>query len=160
MSGQKIGRLVDHLGYWHDRFARLVHSHVERSLVEHGDVSVSQWRVLVLLFHREVETIPEIAAAFPVDQAEASRLVARVEFKGLVARKVDRKDPSRTTFKLTRKGRQLTLELATVAEASDRECFGALDDDEVRQYKSLLAKLLEAHGEDAERERIAASLRV
>ncbi len=150
MSKQKIARLVDHLGYWHDRFGRLVHGYFEQRLAEHGDVTASQWRVLVLLFHRQADSIPEIAAAFSVDQAEASRLVARVEFKGLVARKVDPQDPTGTTFKLTRKGRQLTLELAAVAEASDKACFGALSDDEITQYKSLLAKLLAAQGEALE----------
>ncbi len=149
MSKQKIGRLVDHLGYWHDRFGKLVHGHLEQRLAEHGEVSVSQWRALVLLFHREAETIAEIAEAFAIDQAAASRLVARVEFKGLAVRKIDPKDSTRTTFRLTRKGRQLTLELAAVAETSDQACFAAFSDDEITQYKSLLVKLLEAHGEKA-----------
>ncbi len=147
MGKQKIGKLDDHLGYWHDRFGRLAHDHLEQRLAEHGDVTVSQWRALVLLYHRQADSIPGLAATLAVDQAAASRLLARLEFKGLVARKVDPKDPSRATFKLKRKGRALTLELAEVADASDRECFAALSDGEIRQYKSLLAKLLEAHGE-------------
>ena len=164
MGGTKIGRLADDLGYWHNRFGRLVDDHLERRMAEDGDLSVFQWYVLLLLHHREADTVAEIAAAAAIDASEVSRLVARLEFKGLVARRVGRPsdgargEPGGAAFKLTRKGKQRTLELAAAAEASARVCFGALSHDEVRQYKSLLAKLLGAHGDESERELIEASL--
>ncbi len=158
MSGKKIGRLVDHLGYWHDRFGRLVHARFEQRLAEQGDVTVSQWRVLVLLYHRDAGSIAEIAAALPADQAAASRSVARLEFKRLVSRKADPENPGASRLKLTRKGRQLTAELAAAADENDRAYFGTLSGEEIVQYKSLLAKLLEAHGDAPEGEWIDAPL--
>ncbi len=158
MSAGKISRLADHLGYWHNRFGRLVDADLEQRLAEHGDVTVSQWYVLVLLYHRQAASVPEVAAALSIDRAAASRLVARVEFKGLVARRVDPGDPPAATLKLTRKGRKLTSELAAAADENDRVCFEALSDDEVVQFKSLLAKLLGAHGEAPERKWIEAPL--
>ena len=159
MSKPKIARLADHLGYWHNRFGRRVDQHLEQRLAEDADITVSQWYVLVLLYHREAESVPEMAAALPIDQAAASRLVARLEFKRLVSRKADPADATTFKLKLTRKGRQLTTELAAAAAEHDRACFGTLSDDEIIQYKSLLAKLLEAHGDAPERGWIEAPLR-
>ena len=159
MSKPKIARLADHLGYWHNRFGRRVDQHLEQRLAEDADVTICQWYVLVLLYHREAESVPQLAAALPIDQAAASRLVARLEFKRLVARKADRSDTTAFKLKLTRKGRQLTSELAAAAAEHDRACFGALSAGEIVQYKSLLAKLLEAHDVAPERGWIEAPLR-
>ncbi len=150
MTPPKISRLFDHLGYWHNRFGRLIDGHLEQRLAEHGELTVSQWYVLVLLYHREADSVPTIAATLPIDPAEASRLVSRLEFKGLVARKIDPSDPHSAHLKLTRKGRKLTSELAAAADASERALFGGLSDDEIARYKGLLAKLLEANGDDPE----------
>ncbi len=150
MSKPKIARLADHLGYWHNRFGRRLEARFEERLVEAADVTVSQWHALVLLFHREAESVPELATALPMDPAAASRLVARLEFKRLVSRKADPKDPGAFKLKLTRKGRQVTTELAAVAAEHDRAYFGTLNEAEVVQYKSLLARLLEAHDDAPE----------
>ena len=158
MSKPKIARLADHLGYWHNRLGKRVDRDLEQRLAD-ADVTVSQWSVLVLLYHREAESVPGVAAALPIDPAAASRLAARLEFKRLVSRKADPADATAFKLKLTRKGRQLTSELAVAAGENDRAFFGVLSDDEIARYKSLLAKLLEAHDEAPEGSWIEAPLR-
>ncbi len=158
MSEREVSGLFDHLGYWHHRFGRLVHTHFERRLAEHG-ITVSQWCVLVLLYHRQAETISEVAAAFPIDQAAASRLVARLESKDLLVRTADPADRRSTRLALTPEGRRLTPELAAAADANDQAYFGALSRKEVAQYKALLAKLLKNLGEEPAREWVEAPLK-
>lgn len=138
---ENVSQLSDNLGYWHNRLNRLVETGFERRLTAFG-LTVSQWSVMALLFHGEARTIGELADAFPLDQGAVSRLVDRLREKSLVVRRRHETDRRLTIVELTEKGRALMPELAAAADDNDASFFGVLDDDEIAEYRQLLAKLL------------------
>ena len=138
---EPVSQLSDNLGYWHNRLNRLVETGFERRLAGFG-LTVSQWSVMALLFHGEARTIGELADAFPLDQGAVSRLVDRLREKSLVVRRRHETDRRLTIVELTQQGRALMPALAAAADDNDASFFGVLSDDEVAEYRRLLAKLL------------------
>lgn len=144
---ESVSRLSDNLGYWHGRLHRMIETGLDRRLAAHG-LTVSQWSVMALLFHREARTIGELADAFPLDQGAVSRLIDRLKDKSLVVRRRHPTDRRLTMVELTDAGRALMPVLAAAADDNDAAFFGVLDDDDIAEYRRLLARLLLQAGRD------------
>jgi DNA-binding MarR family transcriptional regulator len=110
-----------------------------RSLADAGeDVTLTQYRSLVVLASRGPQGVAALADAVAVTPPTASRLVDRLVKKGLVRRRTDRQDRRQVRIALTETGRHLidavsarrrqeiaTL-LATVAPETQRSVVDAL----------------------------------
>lgn len=135
--------LHHHLGYWHGRFDQVVHTALDRRLAA-ANITVSQWNVMALLYHREADTVRDIARIIDLDAGAVTRLADRLEKKGYLRRTPDLSDRRSVLLSLTSSGRRLVPDLAMIVDENDQAYFGVLNHDEVLQYQGLLGKLLRA----------------
>lgn len=90
-----------------------------RSLADAGEqVTLTQYRALVILASRGHQSIATLADAVSVTPPTASRLCERLVRKGLVRRRVDRHDRRQVRVALTESGRTL---IDTVTERRRQE---------------------------------------
>ncbi|MGW2426222.1 MarR family winged helix-turn-helix transcriptional regulator [Streptomyces sp. NPDC001709] len=140
----KTSGLHDHLGYWLRRLSDEVHSRFEAELARH-DVTVSQWGVMISVFHGH-DTTKAVAAHMDIDPGAVSRLVDRLMAKGLIRREPDPSSRRTVRLVLTDQGQVLVPVLAELADHNDTHYFGSLDAGQRRQLEQWIRRLLgEAH---------------
>ncbi len=140
-----IHSLQDRVGYWHERLAQSLAADLDRRLAPHG-ASAAQFGLLVILVRGESNTVRGAALRLNLDGAAVTRLADRLQAKGLVAREPDTTDKRSVRLRLTDAGRSLVPKLVAAADAHERAWFGSLSFAELRQYKAVLAKLLQPTG--------------
>ena len=93
-----------------------------RSLADAGEeVTLTQYRSLVILASRGPQGVADLAKAVAVTAPTASRLCERLVRKGLVRRRTDRRDRRQVRVGLTGAGRHL---VDTVTERRREEIAG------------------------------------
>jgi DNA-binding MarR family transcriptional regulator len=140
-----VNGLYDHTGYWLNRLQAETHAQLERRLAEHG-VTAAQWGVLIGLHQGASNTVRGLAAYLSVDGGAVTRLIDRLEGKGLVARQVDRADRRSVILSLSEAGRRLIPLLAEAVDAHDAAVMAGLSGNERRQFVAVLSQLLSAQG--------------
>jgi len=148
MSDDLPSGLHAHDGYWLDRLRSLVHHGFDAALAAE-QVTMAQWSALITLYRGEARTPAELARFIDVDPGALTRLLDRMERKGLVTRMRDDADRRSITLALTDRARALAPKLSGLADANDRLFFGALDAEEQAELRRLIAKLLAGRGIDA-----------
>ena len=143
-------RLQDHVGYWLRRLSDAVHGRFERQLAVHG-VTVAQWNALVAVYHGEATTVRALARFIHIDPAAVSRVIDRLEEKGLMARMADPTSRRRVRLALTAAGRALVPALIRVADRNEEAFFGGLGTAERRQLLERLRSLLPKQSMERER---------
>jgi DNA-binding MarR family transcriptional regulator len=100
-----------------------------------------EWRVLGSLDGDEGSTITGLADLSFMEQSRMTRLVERMEAKGLVRRAADPHDRRRVRVFYTDAGRALATRLIAAAKAHEARVLDLLPPAEARQLKALLARL-------------------
>jgi DNA-binding MarR family transcriptional regulator len=116
-------------------------------LDEAEDVTLTQYRSLVVLASRGAQGMASLAEALGVTPPTASRLCDRLVRKGLVRRRTDRNDRRQVRVALTEAGRRL---VDVVMERRRREIADLLQtvpEDARRSVVAGLQQLAEAAGE-------------
>lgn len=144
-SSERPNGLHAHTGYWLDRLRGLVHGSFEALIARHG-VTVAQWSVLITLYREEASTPAELARFIDVDPGALTRLLDRLEAKGLLRRVRSSADRRSVSLGLTETAQALTPRLAALADENDRDFFGTLTPAEQAAFRQLLAKLLTSRG--------------
>lgn len=145
MPSAKVSPLEAHLGYW----LRMVSNHVSGSFrrrVEDKGATVAEWVVLRELFDREHARPSDVAAALGMTRGAISKLVDRLTAKGLAEKTVSEEDRRYQSVTLTRAGRALAPQLASLADRNDEKIFSVLSEAERRTLLRLMKKLTKAHG--------------
>lgn len=121
-----LGALDDHLGFW----IRFVSNHVsgrfERLMTEHG-VTVTEWVALRTLYNKTQTTHAELIEALGMTKSAASKVVTRLEAKGLATRISAAHSAREQLIVLTPQGRELLPVLAACADENEQFFFGHLD---------------------------------
>ncbi|TQV81287.1 MarR family transcriptional regulator [Exilibacterium tricleocarpae] len=133
--------------YWISRLASLMQEHFNESLQQH-DVTWPQWMVLNVLYHRLATTPAQVAANIGIDRSAITRLVDRLEKKGLVQRQHDGLDRRSIRLLLTERGSRLIHTLNDSANAHQRRFLEHLPSTEYRGLKGNIQKMLRAGGLD------------
>ena len=124
-----------------------------RSLADAGEeVTLTQYRSLVILAARGPQGVAALAEAVAVTPPTASRLCDRLVRKGLVRRRTDRRDRRQVRVGLTEAGRHL---VDTVTERRRREIAGLLasiPQQDQRPVAAALQQLAKAAGEVPEQD--------
>ena len=124
-----------------------------RSLADAGEeVTLTQYRSLVILASRGPQGVAALAEAVAVTPPTASRLCDRLVRKGLVRRRTDRRDRRQVRVGLTGAGRRL---VDTVTERRRREIAGLLasiPQQDQRPVAAALQQLAKAAGEVPEQD--------
>jgi DNA-binding MarR family transcriptional regulator len=140
-----VSELTDHLGYW----LRFVSNHVSRAFqakVEAVGVTVSEWVVLRQLYDGEGVSPGELMDVLGMTQGAISKLISRLQSRGLVIRSVVEEDRRRQRIELTEEGRRLVPVLAGLADQNDREFFGVLPADVRDRIFAAAKEIVRLHG--------------
>lgn len=136
--------LEAHLGFW----LRLVSNHVSsrfRMLMEAQGCSVTEWVALRTLFDRPETTHAELIRALGMTKGAASKIVSRLEEKGLAKRRSAEGSNREQALSLTKKGADLVPRLAALADENDAHFFGHLDGREQKALLEAFQALVEHH---------------
>ncbi|MAD03104.1 MarR family transcriptional regulator [Pseudoalteromonas shioyasakiensis] len=131
---QDLGRLVSYLR------SNLV-THLDDAL-EDKELTSAQYIVVVLLARGKVNTLAELCEHMMYDRGAMSRLLSRLEDKGLVAKKQSVEDRRSTLLCLTKKGQQLYPEILPTVNDIYRKALTGFSDDEQKQLASLLFRAI------------------
>ena len=131
---QDLGRLVSYLR------SNLV-THLDDAL-EDKELTSAQYIVVVLLARGKVNTLAELCEHMMYDRGAMSRLLSRLEYKGLVAKKQSVEDRRSTLLCLTKKGQQLYPEILPTVNDIYRKALTGFSDDEQKQLASLLFRAI------------------
>jgi DNA-binding MarR family transcriptional regulator len=117
--------LEAHLGFW----LRFVSNHVSsrfQQLLEAEGVTVTEWVALRTLWSQEETTHAELIDALGMTKGAASKVVSRLEEKGLAGRQLANGRAREQSLGLTTAGKTLVPQLAALADANDAHFFGHL----------------------------------
>ncbi|MGV3622742.1 MAG: MarR family winged helix-turn-helix transcriptional regulator [Archangium sp.] len=140
----KPSQLEDHVGFW----LRFVSNHVSSrfaQLVEARGVTVSEWVALRELLVDEPPSASTLMQRLGMTKGAVSKVLARLEEKGLVRRTWDRDDGRAQVLELSAAGRKLVPVLARLADENDAHFFDALPKAERKQLIATLRRLVDAH---------------
>lgn len=134
-----ISRLDAHVGFW----LRFVSNHVSAEFgkaVEAHGVSVSEWVALRQLFDTGAATAGGLIDSLGMSKGAVSKIVTRLQDKGLVERTAHERDRRAQQIVLTPAGRALVPTLAAEADRNDATFFGHLG---AAQRQALVATMKE-----------------
>lgn len=127
----------------------LVGRHTAQVLKQHGDLNLSQWRVLAAVGEAPGRMAHEVVAITPMDKGIVSRAVKTLIAKGLLHRDVDKQDRRRASLVPTALGQQVysaiaaSLQAAVApvgAEITDMAAFAQMADAAIAAYRELIEK--------------------
>jgi DNA-binding MarR family transcriptional regulator len=124
-----------------------------RSLADAGEeVTLTQYRSLVVLASRGPQSMAELADAVAVTPPTASRLCDRLVKKGLVRRRTDRHDRRQVQIALTPLGRDLVDAVTDRRRQEIADLLVAIPTKTQRSVVVALSQLAEAAGEVPEQD--------
>lgn len=124
-----------------------------RSLADAGeDVTLTQYRSLVVLASRGPKTVAELADVVAVTPPTASRLCDRLVKKGLIRRRAGRHDRRQVHIALTETGREL-IDAVTVRRRREiADLLAAIPLETQRSVVAALTQLAQVAGEVPEQD--------
>ncbi len=136
--------LEAHLGFW----LRFVSNHVStrfQKLLEAQGVTVSEWVALRTLWSQDEATHADLIKALGMTKGAASKVVSRLEEKGLAQRQLAEGRAREQVLVLTGAGKLLVPKLAALADANDAHFFGHLPLDERQGLVAAMQSLVQYH---------------
>ncbi len=121
-----------------------------RSLAAAGDVTLPQYRALVVLASGGPQRAVDLAGVLGVNPSSATRLVDRLVRSGLVRRTRERADRRALRVALSPAGRSLVAEVTRRRRAEFAQLLAALPADQHEQVVAALRAIADAAGEASE----------
>jgi DNA-binding MarR family transcriptional regulator len=115
------------------------------------EVTLPQYRALVVLASHGPQHVGELAEALGVHPSTATRLCDRLVTKKLVRRAVSRGNRRETTISLSDEGRQIVDEVTAIRRAEIERIVGRIPAELREPTVAALAAFSEAAGERADR---------
>jgi DNA-binding MarR family transcriptional regulator len=141
---KQVSHLESHLGFW----LRFVSNHVSgrfARLMEDNGVSVSEWVALRQLYDAGEASAAQLMDALGMTKGAVSKIVTRLEQKGLAQREGSAADGRAQVIVLTRSGRALVPKLAALADQNDELFFSALNGQQRRMLMQMMQQLVRVH---------------
>lgn len=124
-----------------------------RSLAASGaDVTLPQYRTMVVLASRGPQRIVDIAAELGVNPSTGTRMCERLVRKGLIDRRRTGSDRREVQLTLTEKGKRVVADVTEWRRAELVQLVDALPGDSLEPAISMLRELAAVAGEPAERD--------
>ncbi len=132
--------LEDSVGHLMHRTVLQMRRRIERRMADHG-LTAAQWVPLWMLATGQADNAQAIACASNNDAGAVTRMLDRLEAKGLVARTRSAADRRVVRLELTDAGREVVREIPFVLAEVNNEALRGFGSDEFEQLKSLLKRL-------------------
>lgn len=136
--------LEAHLGFW----LRFVSNHVSvrfQKLLEERGVTVTEWVALRTLLAQRETSHAALIAALGVTKGAASKVISRLEEKGLAERLLAEGRAREQVLVLTPRGKALVPQLAALADSNDQHFFGHLPASERQALMDTMQGLVRQH---------------
>ena len=136
--------LEAHLGFW----LRFVSNHVSlrfQQLLEAKGVTVTEWVALRTLWSQEETTHSALIQVLGTTKGAASKVVSRLEEKGLAGRHLADGRAREQSLTLTATGKALVPQLAALADANDNHYFGHMTAAERHALVQNMQALVQHH---------------
>lgn len=117
-------------------------------------ITAAQFKVLVIVARYGVDTPAELCRSLALDSGAMTRMLDRLEQKGLLARQRSDVDRRQVRLVLTPEGTELVGLLPSIGAAAMNELAGSLSAAELEQLESLLLKVLTAAGDSITLDRV------
>lgn len=137
--------LEKHTGYWLRCLSNMISGSFE-ARVEKYAITVPQWVALRTLYDAQKITPLEAAERIGVDKSTFSRMLDRLEAKGLVTRLTHGSDGRSFFVALTDSARALVVTIAKEADTNDALFFGHITPQEQETLRGLILQLLKGNG--------------
>ena len=133
---------------------RLTHELFRKLYLKNRSANQTQGKVLKILYRKGQLSQKEVQEILDVKSGSISEIITKLEKRELVTRVQDSSDKRRVLLTLTDEGRLDVEEFSRKYQDSVMQCFEVLDEQEKREYRRILRKLLNQEGEkeDAEGE--------
>lgn len=136
--------LEDHLGFW----LRFVSNHVSlrfQKLLENESVTVTEWVTLRTLWNESESSHATLIEALGMTKGAASKVINRLEEKGLAERKLVDGRAREQKLSLTIKGKMLVPRLAQLADENEDYFFAHMSQSEQNVLIDTLKSLVKHH---------------
>ncbi|MGN2386787.1 MarR family winged helix-turn-helix transcriptional regulator [Pseudomonas syringae] len=108
------------------------------------DVTFAQFKVLIIISQFSSDTPVELCRHLSLDSGSMTRMLDRLEQKGLIARTRSATDRRQVRLVLTEQGETLSDLLPQIGADAMNEIFATLDAEEVATLQRILTKVLVA----------------
>lgn len=122
--------------------AALLKDRVLDGHLEPFGVTAAQFKVLIIVTQYQVDTPAEVCRYLGLDSGSMTRMLDRLEHKGLVRRQRCPTDRRVVRLELTEDGQALADRLPEIGAAAMNDLVGVLEIDELQTLERLLAKVL------------------
>jgi DNA-binding MarR family transcriptional regulator len=136
--------LEAHLGFW----LRFVSNHVSlrfQKLLEAEGITVTEWVALRTLWDRSETSHAALIEAMGMTKGAASKVISRLEEKGLAERQLADGRAREQSLRLTAKGKKRVPRLAELADANDDHFFAHLRPAEREALMNAMQALVRRH---------------
>jgi len=127
--------------------AALVKDRILDSHLQDFGVTAAQFKVLIIVSQYGVDTPAELCRFLSLDSGSMTRILDRLEQKGLIARSRCPQDRRQVRLELTADGDVLAGQLPQIGASAMNELVGVLAPDELKTLEKILTKVLLAAGD-------------
>ncbi len=110
-------------------------------VLNEAGVDIQSWRVLIALYQRGGQPVGALSDLTSINFSTLSRVLGRMEKKGLIHRLRDADDARSFTIDLTEPGRDVTETILPQAAALEAQATGDFSEAELAMLRQLLGKL-------------------
>lgn len=142
---QTVYTLKDSLGYRLTELAGEMKAEMRRRVSGIG-ITTQQCAALIVLIRGRDLNVTHLADDIGVDFGGTSRLVDRLEAKGLVSTRSDGTDRRARRIELSQKGRDAAEKSLAASKATNELFLKRVTQKEAKQFREILEKLLGARG--------------
>ena len=122
-------------------FYRSVSESIAHIYTSKFNLSVSEWRVLVVLGTTNVFSASEIVERSSVTKVNVSRATKALQKRGLLKRDINGTDKRRAALRLTAEGKEIYTILVPLVTALEDELLEGLTPEEFKTLLSLMSKI-------------------
>lgn len=132
-----------YLPYLVNRVGTALAADFERAALAHPQLSIADWRLLAVLFHRDGQRQIDLAARTSIDASTLSRAISRLVKRGLVTRTRSPTNSREVVVDLTAKGATLVARLVPQAIAVERVAIAGLSAADLAIVRRSLKRMYE-----------------
>jgi DNA-binding MarR family transcriptional regulator len=129
------------IGYLLGRVRAALHESVDRELAPHG-ITIAQGIVVYLIRNGIARTAADISRVTACDPGATTRMIDRLERKGLVRRVRSRSDRRSVTLELTPQGKSVYPKISAIAVKVLNRYLRGFSRTEVRHMEKFLGRML------------------
>ena len=129
------------IGYLAEKFSHTVGRELDRRMADLG-LTDAQWKPLLLLRQGGCTTVVELARIACHDAGSITRLMDRLEVKGLVQRVRSVEDRRVVNLELTEEGKKIVAQVPEIIVELANQMLKGFSQDEFAQFTNLLTRAL------------------